>query len=191
MIKKVWSWTLRRLGNMQNLPNNDEGLHNLAVVLVDMQPKFVEGIHHEDLKLIIGKQLRVIELCYVYNIPLVILEYRGNGRTIKKLRQAAQKVPNLIYVVKSRNNGFSGTNLTGILSDLAVEKILLMGICACYCVQATAEAALEKGFKIATSGELIASPARERRYRNIGWYRKNGLYHHKLEPVFQMLGAKS
>jgi nicotinamidase-related amidase len=110
---------------------------SLGVLLIDMQDNFLEYIEDKEKKKLIKNQIGIIYLCEVYDIPLIFLEYEGNGRTIGELQEAAQKVRVKIALEKSYDDGFANTDLADKLRALSIDTLLLMGINASACVKRT------------------------------------------------------
>jgi nicotinamidase-related amidase len=176
VLRQFWDRFLALITRI--VPSNffDAEMGQWAVIVIDMQKCYLKGIHPDDRREIIENQLKIIEYCRLGDIPVVILEYKGDGKTIGKIKEAVQGVPRARYLTKSRNNGFSGTGLAEILHDWGIKNVLLMGINASYCVKETAKGALEAGFRIATSGALITNRKKERRVKSASWFARNGAY---------------
>jgi len=172
----------------------------LAVLLVDMQERFVCQLRKRDRNLIIPRQLEVIRLCAERDIPLVVLEYLVwlqeeyeyfQEPTIPELFAEAQKVRRCKVVSKGRDDGFLETSLKATLESLGASHLLLMGVNAGGCVLATAGSAVKLGFRVITAGDLIANDRRPSKYdkgdKSAPWYEKNGVFcqeYLSLLPVF-------
>ena len=161
--------------------------NNIAVVLVDMQDFFLEKFDKEKVKELILNQNKVLELCGVNKIPLIVLEYRGRGKTISALQKCIKKITDVCVVIKENNSGFRDTNLDKLLKNKGVKKIILMGINGSGCVQDTAIGALKRGYKIMTSKGVIASNTM--RDANLAtskkWYSKNGKFFESVEGLLE------
>ncbi len=167
--------------------------HNkLAVILVDMQDFFLKKVTKENRKRIIPNQIKVINFCEKYKIPLIVLEYKRRGDTTKILREKIKRLPHTEIVVKEHNSGFRGTNLAEILEEIKVRNILLMGINASGCVQDTAIGALYRGYKILTASTVIASFSERDRSLATSkkWYSKSGRYFENTNDLLKYI-AKS
>ncbi len=74
-------------------------------------------------------------------------------------------------VIKMDFSGFKDTDLNQIIRDLEVETLFLMGVDASCCVMHTANDAINEGYKVITSPEVIDGG----RGKNIPWYEKKGI----------------
>src|SRR3989344_8983926 len=127
-----------------------------AALLIDMQEEFVDKIDKERRVALIKAQIAVIRYCAVKDIPVVVLEYLGQGATIEELRKEIDKVPRVAVVVRNEYDGFYRTELERTLDIFGAVNTLFMGINASCCVRQTAESALQKKYCVITSTDLIA-----------------------------------
>ena len=173
--------TLRKLFSRGRL-NEDSFLNyyedilvkdELVVILIDMQHLFIKNLKRKNRKRIIANQIFVIRWCVQENIPIVVLEYRGWGETINVLTKELEKVRNMIIITKPYDNGFSYTDLKCILNKRNAKNLFLMGINASACVKRTARGAVEEGFSIITSDDVIDGKHNDD--NSIPWYRENGI----------------
>ncbi len=171
-----------RLGSAQ--PSNS-GYVGTAILLIDMQPYFTRRVSNIE-TIEVPNMLRVLEHAGENKIPVVVLEYEGNGSTIGALKAKVDALPtSKAYVSKSYDNGFANTDLRYRLRCMGTTEVVLMGINASACVKATATGALNKGFGILTSLDLIADSyyCGNLDHRSGDWYRKHGRVaqdHHDL-----------
>ena len=159
---------------MKKQPIKDSG--NLAVVLIDMQEKFVGRLRDGEAERIIARQLAVLKHCVRAKIPVVVLELKSYnyGHTIKILLRAALKTPKCRVIKKDYNSGFQETRLNSYLKSIGVENLLIMGINADYCVKSTAEHAIYLGYRIITSNEVISGQKFHSLDNSIEWFKSNG-----------------
>ena len=148
------------------------GKEGLVIILIDMQENFVEALKEKDKRRIIANQIFVIRWCAQNDISIVVLEYEMCGETIEVLAQELKEIKNLETIPKPYDNGFCGTELDYFLNKIDARNLFLMGINASACVKSTAEGAIEKGFEIITSSDVIAGCNSD---NSISWYRKNGI----------------
>lgn len=171
------------------MPVTKRTTNKLALIVVDMQDFFLEKIPTEKRKTLINDQASVINYAAKNKLPVIVLEYKGRGRTIGALRSRLKFVPDLHVIVKENNGGFTKTILDDTLRNLGTKEILLMGVTASGCVQDTAIGALRRGYKIITSRELIASSSK--RDSNLAtsrkWYSKNGLWVENVQTLITRL----
>jgi len=121
-----------------------------------MQDYFIKELSEEEKKREIPYQLDVLDYCKTNNIPVFVLEYSGCGETTNVLKEKVDSLPIKEYVAKTYDNGFIETSLEYKLKERSIEAVILMGVNASACVRLTAEGALNAGFKIMTSKDLIA-----------------------------------
>ena len=159
------------------------------MLLIDMQDDFLEDIDAREKEREIPNMLRVLEYAGDHKIPLIVLEYKGHEPTIKELRQKIDSLPTtVIYITKLDDSGFYNTGLEARLKNLRINNLVLMGINATGCVMRTAESALNHGFRIFTSLDLIAQPSswvddQDEGKEGSVWYKKHGTLakdHHDL-----------
>ncbi len=151
---------------------------NLAVLLIDMQKKFVRNLREKEAERIIPNQIHIIQLCKKENIPFFVLELDKDdyGETISELKEEISQLEQgmVTFIQKTSNSGFKNTDLEILLKNREIKKIFFMGINADYCVHATASDALKKGFEIVTSNDVISGQDHHSRNNSIDWYKNNG-----------------
>lgn len=132
----------------------------------------------------IGNIVKVIELAEVRDIPVIhvnLLFYRGcpsipdRGR-FKKYKQnpafeeetwGGEFVPELkpksgrIVVTKRRWSAFYDTDLNMLLRGLAISTLIICGVSASSCVNATIVDALDRDYNIIALKDCIAGPNKE------------------------------
>lgn len=164
--------------------------NSLGVLLIDMQNYFLMDIEEGEKERLIQNQLKVIRFCEIYNIPIIVLEFSGYDTTIQVLSEAVRRVKINMTIEKPCSNGFSHTNLARKLDALSVDTLLLMGINASSCARHTGKGAVDAGFNIATSEDLIADPPDwNTKPAEIIWFQKNGTYRKEaasLLPLSQL-----
>ncbi|MBN2052718.1 isochorismatase family protein [Candidatus Woesearchaeota archaeon] len=159
----------------------DNSKRNYGFLLIDMQKQFLENIEHDELERIISGQGIILSYCAQHDLPVVLVEYEGEGSTIEPLKELSQKVHRKATVIKSHDNGFRNTELSDILRRWGLSDVCLMGVNASGCVRATASHAL-KNFRIATAGNLIADPnywnaTHPDDEKSKKWYFQHGVYY--------------
>ena len=149
----------------------------LVALLIDMQDYYVRLLTKATQEGIIAQQIRVIRTCAEKNVPLVVLEYRGCGRTIPILLDEIARVPRVITIAKSHNDGFRGTRLHKVLRRFGAVELALMGINASSCVRDTAKSAVSLKYRVMTADDVIADEAgRDGRKKSRQWYEANGRF---------------
>ncbi len=158
-------------------------LNKTALLLIDMQSPFLERELSSKLKLI-PHQIVLIRHCAENCIPIIVIEFNGEGKTIfplsKELSKASSRTD--IYTFKKdMDDAFENRELQKKLQILGIKKLILTGINAGHCVHATAISASRLGYKILTSENLIAGYIpdgidKNHKERVVLWYKQNGKY---------------
>ena len=142
------------------MPNsNRKGAHEgSAVLLIDMQSRFMNAIAAADLREVIAAQLKVIRRCRDLGIPVITIEVRPAeyGRTHPRLVAAASRCSKSFQLEKRDDCAFCTSDLIFHLSGLRVWKLFAMGMNACACVIRTVQCALSRGFCVATMKSVLA-----------------------------------
>lgn len=129
-----------------------------AVLLIDMQDYFLQRHHREDQKMLLSAHRCVLDFCREVSLPVAVLEYANHGSTTDYLREKVGRISNCETFVKANDNAFSGTDLNRYLYSLEISDVVLLGINAEACVQATAINAKRKGYGLLTARDCIAQP---------------------------------
>lgn len=149
---------------------------NWAVILIDMQTGFIKGGCAD----MIRAQIEVIRMCAERDVPLVVLEYYGEGKTLPGLEAEISRVKRTTRMTKHWNDGFKGGRLCEHLEELDVQKLLLMGVNGSFCVLDTATSALNLGYEVATSLDLVTNTSTcVKSKKDMGnvfsWFNRNGI----------------
>lgn len=160
-----------------------------AVILVDMQETFVKNLRDGEADRIIPKQLEVLNYCNQFDIPVVVLEMRRweFGETIDVLITEARKNFKFHLIGKVYDDGFESTKLHTHLKKLGIKKVFLMGINADFCVIETARGAIDRGYKIITSKEVISGQSHHSPDNSIGWFSSNGNCLNKVDEFVKAI----
>lgn len=165
-----------------------------AVLLIDMQEKFVRKLERGKKEQLVRAQSAVIRHCAAKDTPLIVLEYEKYGPTIEALRAEAGKVPGVTIITKSKDNGFLGTDLHRTLDAFGVQSFLVMGINASCCVFETAHDAITKGYRICTASDLIADSVSLHDYypgwHPENWYSTNGVFLQDFRPFVSLASER-
>ncbi len=161
-------------------PQRDQVIDGkLAAVVVDMQPIYMCGITDKEKKREIPKILKTLDFCHENDIPIFVLEITDGGDTIERIKTRLDEY-GAVYIGKDGNSGFEGTGFECSLRALGIKNLLLTGVNASICVRETAQDALNFGFGICTSKDIIAEPPVWHRgyktYESIPWFTRNGVY---------------
>jgi len=150
----------------------DLSFRGLAVLLIDMQSRFVTG---EEKLALIPRQIAMLRFCKQTGTPLIVIEYEGEGETIEPLREEFSG-SKIYRITKPGDDAFSGTRLKETLDEIGARQLLVMGVNACKCIFDTVSHAVELGYEVIISDDLIAGYCGKSNcnpnYRR-KWYRKN------------------
>lgn len=146
----------------------------LSMLLIDMQPSFLKRMDEMELDTLISSQVDVLRFCARYDVPVIVLEYDGEGRTIWGLEEEVKRVPRYQIVTKPKDDGFIDTHLDYILKEWQITNLCLMGVNASGCVRDTAESALDRNIEIITAEQLIADPYLWNENKSIDFFNQNG-----------------
>ncbi len=164
---------------------------NFVVVIIDMQDFFLRRFDAVVRKEVVANQQDIIDFCNKNGVPVVLVEYegKGRGRTLSVLRNRIKKSLLVDVISKPNNSAFRDTDLEGLMKELKVRSMVLMGINASGCVQDTAIGALRRGYKIVTSRGVIASSSVRDKYLNTSkkWYSKKGKFFESPEALKDFL----
>jgi nicotinamidase-related amidase len=159
--------------------------HRLAVLLIDMQAKYLADVQREARARVAHTQLRLIGECTQLSVPLIVVEFKGYGKTVGVLQQPLSSLPHHL-VEKSGPNAFGYTRLGHLLRQLDVTKILLTGVYTGGCILNTAHGAKRDGFAFVTAEDVVAEHKDAIR-QSLPWLGKNGTLHKKLPPLASLL----
>jgi nicotinamidase-related amidase len=152
---------------------------NLALLVIDMQKDFTASggkygwdeaylkTRLEAIDIMAAKandaEIPVIAVRHVHRLALIRLMIRlfGEGRGIPGskglgLSPALSGSPDF-EVVKIRSDSFSSPELEGYLAAKRVGTLLLTGLDGSYCVQATANGALNRGYRVEIVEDAVLS----------------------------------
>lgn len=146
-----------------------------ALIVVDMQQYFLDIVRGQELQEEIPYQIEVIQAAQRNNVPVFVLEFEGAGSTITELMDVVDD-NGYELIIKSHADGFRETSLDSMLRAHNVDSVILAGVYADACVQATANGALERGYSIITSPEIIEGVMGFDISKTDEWYKKHGAW---------------
>ncbi len=169
--------------------NKKHRVTDLAVVLVDMQPEFTDNLQEDVFDSIISAQLEIVESCTKFDVPVIVLEFKGCSCTVPELSKPLRSVPRLSVIEKKDDDGFTNRLLSRTLCSYGSKRILLTGINASVCVLKTAKSALRLGFSVHTSEDLIADESDLWVNEQIvDWYANNCVLHEGAPQIQKLIG---
>ena len=167
------------------------GYDNCAILLIDMQPRFMKLLSATKIDSLIRSQRRVLEYCAERDIRLAVLGYQTAGDIHYRLKEKISGVPRRVEVVKMHDDDFEGTCLETQLDEWDPEYLVLMEINASACVFDTAESAAERGFQLATAADLIGNGnSRWGTEWARRWYVENGEYFGKHGELIRWMDSR-
>lgn len=164
---------------------------HIAVLLIDMQKYFVAKLRPGSHRRMINQQVKVIEACIRFDIPLFIIEVSPErlGKTIAKLLRKVRRVPRSYFISKKHSSAFYNPtpDIEHLLQELEIKKLVVMGINADYCVKETAEDALKRGFEIISAADLISGQDHHSPDNSRDWYEANGTFAESANALLPIL----
>lgn len=161
---------------------DDINIEKLSILLIDIQNVFVDHLRMGAKERIIPKQIEILKKCEENHIPIYVIELDAPDfpKEIMELNsqvdEALKNIQGKVLVIKKSDNAFTGTRLEEMLTEQNITHLLLMGVNAQGCVLDTAKTAIDKGFKIITSSDLIAGQPTDREDDCAPWFKENGVY---------------
>ncbi len=163
---------------------------SLAVLVIDMQDFWLGEIDEKELETELPYQAEVLNYCDKNNIPVFVIEYKNCGPTTAYLSNKLKDIPKKEYITKTNRSAFERTNLEEKLKASGVDTLILMGVYASHCVKGTAEGALDAGFDIIISKDLIADKKNSDNHKpeeNVEWYKKHGIYLNSYKQLLEII----
>jgi nicotinamidase-related amidase len=133
-----------------------------ALLVVDMQNDFFENEESKkSLQDIVGVVNFSIDVFREANQPIIFIQDEDAGDGLDsdgyQLYEELNSKQTDLFISKKYSNSFWQTNLEEVLKELNVGMVVICGFAAEYCVQATYQGALERGFEPALLQHGVAS----------------------------------
>ena len=141
---------------------------NYALVIIDMQPKFVtRGGNDQDpenikkVNQIIENQKQMIALAKKSNIPVIFIEYQNFGDTNTELKEAAKGYDNVKYFEKNTDGFFETSNsnikaFSDFLHDQQIGNLIITGANGGACVESSIYGSLSNNYNVLAYSKGIA-----------------------------------
>jgi nicotinamidase-related amidase len=141
---------------------------NYALIIIDMQPYFVErGGDDKDknnmikVNTILNNQIKMIEMAKKSKIPIVFIEYESHGDTNSKLKKAADGYDNIKIITKSTDGMLDDYNnkkseLSEYLRNQKIGNLIITGANGGACVQKSISGSLENNYNVLAFSKGIA-----------------------------------
>ncbi len=121
-----------------------------------MQSSFTNRLLDNVRTRLVEAQKQILRTCARKDIPIVVLEYWNHKDTINEISRELRLIPRVRFILKRNWDGFQATILNEVLNGFKAESLLFMGVYASGCVLSTASTAVNLGYNIFTSEDLIA-----------------------------------
>ncbi len=122
-----------------------------AFLIIDVQKGYIEN---EEFRPTILPSTQYINEVSSYfrkaKLPVIVIQHQGGYKPGDKEYEVADEIhieDSDIFFAKTFSNSFWKTKLEEILTDLDVDVVILSGFAASFCVLATYNGAIERGFK--------------------------------------------
>lgn len=155
----------------------------IGVVLIHMQPAFVQNIGADEANRMVEAQCEVLEVCVSKDYPVVKLELRDLpglhhyfGETLEKLSEIIGRAPRNASFKNYGSNGYNSV-VESQFNEWEVNTFCLMGVELPYCVINTAKGVVRGRKDIITARSLIAAEQYDPKVEeSLKWFRHNGKY---------------
>lgn len=131
--------------------------HNLAILIVDMQPEYYLAFEKYEQKIILNSQLEVLQYAINRNIAIIRIEMEHETSTIYPLRKKLLESERVEIIQKNYQNAFKKTDLEKILKKESINELFVTGLFPKICAYLTALGAINAGFKVSTSPDVIGA----------------------------------
>lgn len=141
---------------------------NYALVIIDMQPYFVERggndkelVNAKKVDEILNNQVKMIELAKKSGIPIVFVEYESYGDTNSKLKEAAAGYDNIKIITKNTDGMLDDYNnkkseLSDYLRSKEIGNLIITGANGGACVQQSIAGSLQNNYNVLAYSKGIA-----------------------------------
>jgi len=151
----------------------------LAVVLIDMQYGFYDRggvVGTPGLEALVQKQIELLDWAVAEKVPVIVFEYDGFRNTDTRLMDRLVGA-NFEVITKENDDGFTDPSKAIAMKALIgwnADTVLVAGINGCCCVQGTAMGAIQNGFDVITSSDIVGNiNYNPPTYPNNTWYFKD------------------
>ena len=179
--RKIWEW-IRELTGKSNIYNKRKYLHEkkepvYAVMVVDMQERFLKYFRPELKESIIENQIKVLRHSAENNIPALAVEFEDEGKTITEIYKEIIQNNQYDTLIKKHENAFKAISVLDKLCDWEITDIFLMGVNASACIRNTAAGARKYGFNVITTPYVIGDDTgmESETYKTLNWFYFHGM----------------
>jgi len=111
-----------------------------TLIIIDMQTKFDVASSSSTVKEIV----RQVHLAKNREAPIVLVEYRGSGKTDPLIIEAIGSYRSFITILKGKNDGSDEVIEACTKCDISLKRVQVCGVYTSYCVRETVEGLLNK-----------------------------------------------
>jgi nicotinamidase-related amidase len=134
--------------------------NNYALVIIDMQPKFVTRGGNDQVpenikkvKEIIENQKQMIAMAKKQNIPIIFIEYKDFGDTNSELKKESEGYDNVKYFTKNTDGMFDSYNtnekqISDYLRSQEIGNLIITGANGGACVSESIDGALKNNYNV-------------------------------------------
>ncbi len=155
----------KTLLELAGAPADTSHLNNSVLIVIDAQREYVDGkLPLSGVEAALAEIGALLTRARKAGVPIIHIQHRGRpggafgpdtpGFTIADAAAPAGKET---VIEKSLPNAFAGTTLGEALAGLGRKQLILTGFMTHMCVEATARAALDHGFKTAVVAAATAT----------------------------------
>ncbi len=156
------SRTLRDIAGMGNTPAS---IGNSALILIDCQNTYREGVMQlEGVEPALVECQKLLKRYRDAGRPVIHIQHEdGEGSPydirdrIGAISDPVAPLPGEPVVVKNYPNSFEHTNLADVIKGFGVEDLTLVGFMTHCCVNSTARAAFNRGYRATVVGNATAT----------------------------------
>lgn len=127
-----------------------ENRPSTALLVIDVQRGVVEGAHERDL--VVANIADLVERARRQEVPVIWVQHSDEGmaRGSEEWRIVPELAPREAepHVEKSYGDAFEDTTLEGVLADLGVGRLLVVGAQTDECVRSTLHGAFVRGYDV-------------------------------------------
>ncbi|WP_038056377.1 isochorismatase family protein [Thermodesulfobacterium hydrogeniphilum] len=128
----------------------------VILVIIDIQEKLVKAMPEDIAKIVIQNNIILIELCKIYNIPILLTEQypKGLGQTVEEIKRV---LPEYEPIEKITFNSCLEPKFMEKLEKNNRKKVILTGIETHICVYQTALDLLNKDYIVYLPKDAVCS----------------------------------
>ncbi|MBI4152787.1 isochorismatase family protein [Candidatus Woesearchaeota archaeon] len=160
----------------------------LVALVIDLQwPFLIKMPDERKQNELIDATYNVVKYCREEEIPTIAVHIFGGRRTIRRIRREVVGNRYNRVLSKEKDDAFSNPALLRQLQRWDAQTLILMGIYSSKCVYRTALSAVDRGFEIMTSPELLGDNRGDGQLGMLKWYQEKTLYFPTMDSLLSAL----